>query len=64
LPLQAFEPRTVQAIAYTDYATAAHRFRYLCWTSLRYQCSQFIVPTKCTLLFTFGCYIYRSDTFR
>jgi hypothetical protein len=40
LPLPAFEPRTVQSVAYTDYATAAQRCRYfkpiLCWTSLRY----------------------------
>jgi hypothetical protein len=24
------------------------------------QCSQFIVPTKCTVLFTYECYIYRN----
>jgi hypothetical protein len=32
--------------------------------SLIYECSQFIKPTKCTLLFPYECYIYRSDMFR
>jgi hypothetical protein len=28
------------------------------------QSNQFIEPTNCTLLFTYECYIYRSDMFR
>lgn len=33
-------------------------------TQLKGECKQLIVPTKCTLLFTYECYVYSSTMFR